>query len=77
MCVAAYFMFLTILFKMALITFHLHNSWLFKLEHKRKGFQMRSFTFYLEGMCGKNFQGEKLKRLLPVTSSGEKLLLQS
>lgn len=49
MCVAAYFMFLTLLFKMASIPFLLHNSQLFKLEHTRKGFQMRSFTFYLEG----------------------------
>lgn len=62
MCVAAYFTFLTLLFKMASILFLLHNSQLFKLEHTRKGFQMKSFTFYLEGECGekkKNLQSGK------------------
>ena len=63
-------------------TFHLRNSRLFKLrahEGRFEGFQMRSFTFYLEGekKKKKTFLSEKLERLLPVTSSGEKLLLQS
>ena len=38
-------------------TFHLRNSRLFKLrahEGRFEGFQMRSFTFYLEGEQKKN-----------------------